>query len=103
MAALLPIFTTDNKDLTLLQTNWAKSINPLLKNPSLQSNILSQVDLAIGSNTINHLLGRKLQGWRIVRLRANAAIYDNQDNNPRPDQTLILVSDAVVSCDIEVF
>lgn len=99
----LPIFTSSNTILSLIQTQWASMLNPLLINPSLQTQIIKNVSLAIGSNTINHLLGRKLQGWRIVRKRSSADIYDDQDSNPRPALTLILVSDAIVAVDIEVF
>jgi hypothetical protein len=99
----LPIFQTQNKDMSLMQTRWATEINPLLRNPSLQSIILPSIALASGSNTINHLLGRKLTGWRIVRQRAAASIYDTQDANPRPELTLTLTSSAAAVCDIEVF
>lgn len=99
----LPQYQTDNKVLSLMQNVWSSIINPFLSNPSLQSNILKNVSLVTGSNTINHLLGRNLQGWRIIRLRAAASIYDAQDSNPRPNLTLILVASAPVVADIEVF
>lgn len=89
--------------LELMQTKWAGIINPLLTNPSLNSVILESVSLGIGSNSINHTLGRKLTGWRLVRLRAAATIYDTQDVNPMPDLTLLLTSNAVVTVDLEVF
>ena len=96
----LPIFQSDNATLTLLQTKWASEINPLLAKPQNQGLIIPGVVLAIGSNLINHRLGRKLQGWSIVRKRAAAEIYDTQDTNVTPDLTLRLVSDAVVTVDI---
>lgn len=101
--ANLPIFNTSDRILSQLETQWASQLNPLLANPSLQTRIIKQVNLAIGSNTINHLLGQNLVGWRIVRKRGPAEIYDTQDSNPRPQLTLVLVSDTVVSCDLEVF
>lgn len=99
----LPIFHTDDKDLILLQNKWSSQLNPLLANPSLSTNILSKVLLSIGTNVINHKLGRTLQGYRLVRQRGPAAIYDQQDSNQSPALTLVLVSDTAVSCDIEVF
>ncbi len=99
----LPIFYTEDKDLQLLQTGWSTQLNPVLSNPSLKSIILPNIVLAIGSNVINHRLGRKLQGYRVVRQRALASLYDNQDSNQSPALTLILVSDAVVTIDLEVF
>ena len=99
----LPIYNSAAANFSTMQTNWAQQLNPLTTNPSLKCSILQNVLLNNGSNTINHLLGRKLQGWRIVRQRALASIYDTQDTNIQPALTLILVSNAAVSCDIEVF
>ena len=89
--------------LGLMQTRWAAMLDVLLGNPSLQNTILSGIDLVTGANTINHGLGRSLQGWRIVRQRGVASLYDTQDNNPRPMLTLQLMSSAPVTVDIEVF
>lgn len=89
--------------LPLLQTKWASILNPLLGNPSLNSVILPNVNLVNGSNTINHTLGRALMGWRLIRVRAAATIYDTQDSNPMPSLTLLLTSNAAVTVDLEVF
>lgn len=88
---------------SLAQDRWASQLNPLLTNPSLDSTVIKNVSLAVGNNVINHKLGRKLQGWRLVRQRAQANIWDAQDNNQMPELTLVLASDAIVSIDIEVF
>lgn len=89
--------------LALMQTKWASILNPLLGNPSLQSLVLTSIPLASGSNAINHGLGRKLQGWKIVRQRASATIYDTQDSNAQPTLTLLLTASAPVVVDLEVF
>jgi len=99
----LPIFKDATVNFSQMQTVWAATLNPVLANPATNSSILKNVALASGTNNINHLLGRKLQGWRLVRQRSAASVYDNQDNNQTPTLTLILVSSAVVNCDIEVF
>lgn len=99
----LPKIKTSLQDLSLLQDRWKAILDTLLTNPSLQSNLLHAVTLTSGSNTINHKLGRTLIGWRIVRLRGSATIYDTQDNNPQPDLTLQLTSSADVSIDLEIF
>lgn len=91
----LPWHDADNK--------WASILNPIVNNPANNSLILKNQALVIGSNVINHKLGRKLQGWKLVRVRAAANIYDNQDFNQMPQLTLYLVSDADVVVDIEVF
>lgn len=96
-------FQSDDRVFQLMQNSWATAINPIINNPANKSQILQNVELINGSNVINHKLGRKLQGWKIVRQRSAASIYDNQDTNSMPQLTLILVSDAQVSVDIEVF
>lgn len=99
----LPIFQTSSKDLSLLQTNWAMQINPVLQIPLNSGMILQNVSLVSGSNTINHKLGKKLQGWFIVRQRAAAEVYDLQDSNLYPELTLILNSNASVNVNLFVF
>lgn len=103
MAAQLPTFQTNDKNMSLLQNSWSKFLNPLLINPSLSSIILKKVTLSAGTNTINHLLGRTLQGYRIIRQRAAASIHDEQDDNQMPQLTLVLVSTASVVIDLEIF
>lgn len=86
-----------------LQTNWASILNPIVDNPALKSIILKNISLIAGSNTINHKLGRKLQGYTLVRTRAASTIYDTQDDNQRPELTLLLTASAPVVVDILVF
>lgn len=100
---MLPKFHTDSKDLQLLQDTWGAQLNPLLAKPTSNSSILKNVKLVTGTNVINTLLGRPLQGYKIVRQRAQASIYDVQDGNQTPSLTLLLVSDNPVSIDLEIF
>ena len=101
--ASLPQFPSDDRTLQMLQTRWKSILEPLLANPANNSSILKSVVLASGANTINHLLGRKLQGWKVVRQRSAATVYDTQDSNQTPELTLKLVASANVTVDIEVF
>lgn len=88
----------------LFQTSLASQVNPLLQNPSLQSQILNGVNLGSGVvNTVNHMLGRKLQGWRIIGINAQATIWDSQSTNTTPDVTLLLNTSAPVQVNLEVF
>lgn len=103
MQSSLPIYHSDNKDFKLLQTAWRSVLEPILKRPQNHSTILKEVSLAIGTNVIKTTLDRKLQGWKLVRQRSSASIYDAQDGNPNPQTTLILISSADVVVDIEVF
>ena len=99
----LPIFQTTDKTLSLMQTNWATQINPVLALPINSGNLLQNISLTAGSNVVNHLLSRKLQGWFLVRKRGSSDIYDTQDTNSTQALTLNLQSSAAVSVDIYVF
>lgn len=79
---------------------WAAQLNPLLDNALNNASLLTGVDLVIGSNTINHKLGRVMQGFFITDIDGAAVIYRSQPFN---DLTLTLVSDAVVTINLGVF
>lgn len=99
----LPIFQTDDQALSLLQTKWASVLNPVIKNPANLPIILNNVVLINGTTVVNHLLGRKLQGWKVILQNAAASIYDGQSTNQTPELTLVLVSNALVTVSLEVF
>lgn len=90
-------------DISQMLTKWRSILNPFLGNPSFQSHIITGVPLVNGTATINHGLGRKLVGWRIIGINAAATVHDNQANNATPDLTLLLVSSAAATANIEVF
>lgn len=100
---MLPKFNTEDTTLSLLQTSWSEQLNPLIRNAANKSSILQQVQLSVGDNIVNHKLGRKLQGWSLIRKRGAAEVYDKQDTNRMQDLTLVLNSTASVIVDIEVF
>lgn len=100
---MLPIYQSQSKEMSLMQTNWASQLNPLLSLPLTQGLVLSGVVLAVGYNSINHTLGRKLQGWFMVRQRSAASFYDDQDNEKNPSLILKLHSDSIVTVDLFVF
>lgn len=87
----------------MLQTNWSQKIDPVLRLPTVNGLLLKNVRLAVGVNTIDHKLGRNLQGWQVVRQRAAASIFDQQDSNQRQALTLVLNSSAIVTVDLFVF
>lgn len=94
---------TDDKSLSYVQDNLIKAITDLQAAPTIRGQILSSIILTSGDNTVNHLLGRTLVGWHIVRQRASATIYDKQDTNTSTDSTLVLNASAAVTVDILVF
>jgi len=108
MARLFKVQTLD-RIINQLQDNIANLLEPTAttveQSPLLSGKILKSVVLAASANTIQHTLGRTLKGWFIVRQRASASIYDNQDTLTAQEQTVILklTSSAAVTVDIYVF
>lgn len=103
---ILPKFNviqTSNTDLQTVQQALVRTLTPVFNTPNLGGNLLTGQVLAVGVNTINHGLGRNLNGWSIVRQRAQANIWDSQDSNKMQNLTLILNSTAAVTVDLYVF
>jgi len=92
----LPINLTDS----LQQTRWKSILDPLLANPLNNISVLENVSLIAGANTINHLLGRMMQGWLILDINGAATIYRSE---PMSDITLTLTSSANVTVNLGVF
>lgn len=83
----------------LMNPILSSTLNPIIANPLSSSSII-EVVLNIGINTINHKLGRKMQGWFLTDINAAAVIFRSAALN---DLTLTLTSDAVVTVSIGVF
>lgn len=98
----LPLIQSSSNDLNLIQTKWKSLLDPAINSPLLDGRLLT-ANLVVGSNKINHLLGRKLVGWIIVGINGVAEIYDTQASNQMPDLTLNLTSNAAVSVNLWVF
>ncbi len=96
----LPIYITQSKDLSLLQTNWASQLNPLLSKQITQGYLLTGIKLISGANSVNHLLDRQMVGWIIADIDSAATIYRSQPFNKK---TLVLTSDAPATVAIWVF
>lgn len=98
----LPQMRTPNKDLTILQTTWASQLDPLLAKPLSQAILLQNIEINIGNNTINHKLGRNLQGWVVSRV-FDAVIGLYEIPSQLPSKTLILNANAAGTIDLLVF
>lgn len=96
----LPQFQSGNQPFQLMQSAWASAIDPMLQNPSLQTQLLKNISLSVGTNVINHKLSRVQQGWRIVDVTSAAHIYRSAPLNAT---TLTLTSDAATTIALEVF
>jgi len=95
---------TQDPIITKIQDNISDALDQFVGREQLDSNILKNINLTVGTiNQINHLLGRTLVGWKVIRKRSMADVYDLQDSNPTPAATLWLISNANVTVDLEVF
>jgi hypothetical protein len=91
-----------SKSLTwnLASTRWASTLNNVLANPLTNPVIIEEIKLVTGENTINHTIGRQLQGWFLTDLNAPVSVYRSQPLNPL---TLTLTSSGPATCNIVVF
>lgn len=96
----LPIFRDENRNLQMMQTQWASQIDPMIANPANKMSILKNIVLASGNNVINHLLGRTQQGWIITDIQGAATVYRSAPFNAL---TLTLNSSAPVTVSVGVF
>lgn len=104
MTALIPQVQGGDRNFNQYQSGLQKTLQPILSNPINFGTLLTSIPLlAAGPNTVNTGLNRKLIGWFIVRQRAQSSIWDSQDSNTQPNQSLILNVSADVTCDIWVF
>lgn len=102
-ATSVPKVFTGDREIDQLQTNILGPLNRLLGLPLNSGQQLVKVNLASGANTVPHGLGRELQGWFLVRLRASATVFDTQDSNPTPAKTLLLTASAAATVDLYVY
>jgi hypothetical protein len=87
----------------LANPRWAATLNPVLANPLVNGNILSNIALTSGANTINHGLGRPLQGYIVILNSANVTFYDSQATNQKPQLMLILNASGATTVSLYVF
>jgi hypothetical protein len=96
----LPQFQDGPNAFQLMQNAWASQLNNVLSFPISNGSILQDVPLLSGANVINHKLGRKLQGWAVVRMvGAFAQVYETTSNT----KTLTLNASAPTTISLLVF
>lgn len=92
---------TSDRVIQQLQSNLVPAVNSLLALALLQGNYITQT-LAVGSNTINHLLSRSYQGWIVVDTNAAGAdLYSTTSSTP--DKTLLITSAAIATVKFYIF
>jgi hypothetical protein len=93
------------KALNTLQTNIAEALSQVLGKDALDVAIVKNVVLLPGVvNKVSHTLGRKLQGWKVIRNHGSySLITDVQDTNKSPNLLLYLTTPVQVTVDLEVY
>lgn len=86
-----------------MQTAWSERLNPVINQPLNGGLIVKNVMIESTGSQVNHGLGRKPQGWFLVRKRGAGDVWDQQDTNTRPDLTLSLISSVTLKADIFIF
>jgi len=100
----VPRVQTSDRNINQLQSNIIPPLNTALNNQLLNGLLLQNVALASGANSVNTTLGRNLIGWLVTRWHGSYQnIYDTQDTNKTPSQTLQLVAAGAVTVDLWVF
>lgn len=84
----------------LMQTRWASILNPFIAVPFLNGQLLTDIALINGVNTINHKLGQTQQGWMIADINGAASIYRSLPFNKT---NLTLTSNAAVTVNLWVW
>lgn len=97
-APLLPL----QQPASQQDTRWKSLIDPVLSNPILAGQQLN-VSVVNGVNTLNHGLGRKLQGYFITSNDSAVTFHDNQSTNASPQLTLVLVSTGAANISLWVY
>lgn len=91
---------TTSRDLNLVQDAIQAAFDALSKEPLSGAQILPQVPLAAGSNTLTHGLGRNYRSWAVFRPSAAVTVYETP--SPDPATFLVLVASAPATLDLLV-
>jgi hypothetical protein len=98
----LPYYKSEDTSFNLLQTGWASQINPVLGNPTVNGVLQRGIKLVSGTNSIDHKLGRTLQGFIVTdMLDTYSQIFRTVSKTPA--LTLNLNSSVATTIDIYCF
>lgn len=114
MAIKLPLLKAQDPVFDRYQTLLQGALAPITNNASNASVQViitdssgvqtPNISLVAGSvNTIPIGLSQALQGWYITRIKGNAIVWDSQDSNTTPSQTLLLNTSADVVIQLQVY
>lgn len=93
-----------DKQAAKFQDNVEQALVPVLNSPLLGGVLLKGTTLLTGqSNLVEHKLSREPLGWFIVRKRASAIVWDEQDNNTFKKKSIDFRCSADVVVDLYIF
>jgi hypothetical protein len=98
----LVTFNANHDKINRLMDNLNYCLNPIVASEIIDGVLVKEVSLNTGTNSVAHQLGRKPNGWIIVRKNNFGDVYENSVNNT-PNQNIILVSSANLKCDFWFF
>jgi len=84
-------------------TRWKSILDPVIACPLINGQLLENLKIVAGNNTINHGLGRPLVGFIVIRNSGATSIGDNQAINATPALTLTLTSNGTSTVSLWVF
>lgn len=91
-------------DTQALQDRLDEFFAPFISCAIINGLQLVKVELVAGAvNEVQHKLGRELQGYMVVRNRAQSKIWDTQDTNVFKKSTLSLWTDSATTVDLWVY
>lgn len=64
-------------ELRRLQDNVIRAVNPIASVPTLSGVLVGPVSIGTSFAPVNHGLGRQYQGWQVVRINANATVWED--------------------------
>lgn len=74
----VPFLPTGDEISDRIQKGQTDQVNRIGKIPFNNGILLESVSLASGNTDVSHKLGRKFQGYLILKQTASATIYNNQ-------------------------
>lgn len=114
MAIKLPLLKAQDPVFDRYQTLLQGALAPITSNESnaavqvmiTAANGTKSPDISLTAGSVNTIpigLSQALQGWYITRIKGNAVVWDSQDSNTTPSQTLLLNTSADVVIQLQVY
>lgn len=109
MAVKLPLLQAQDPVMNRYQTQLQGALMPITNNPiaiAQQVMVKSSLNIVLTSGAPNVIpigLSAPLQGWFLTRNKSQAVVWDSQDSNTTPSQTLVLNTSADTVVNIMVY